>query len=115
MVPPKYKSLSKDLSKIRTEEDLKKTVEELYGGKWINKIKNVNVIEASSLVTSYDPADFIDDHKLQLFYQMILKDLSLIKYSLDFNDIKQRVIKLKIPLADFKHLNVKTSTFGASK
>ncbi len=32
-VPPKYKSLSQDLSKIRTEEDLKKVVDELYAGK----------------------------------------------------------------------------------
>ncbi|CAI2377411.1 unnamed protein product [Moneuplotes crassus] len=97
-IPPQYKSLSKDLSKIQTEEDIKRIVDELYN-------------EASCLVTSYDPNKIVEEHKLEMLYQMLLKDLSLIKYSLDFNDIKHKILKMKLPLSEFSHCAVRRAPF----
>ena len=72
-------------------------------------------IEASSLITTFNPAEQVDEYKLEMLYQMILKDLSLLKYSLDFNDIKQLVIKLKIPLSEFSHWAVTRTSIESTK
>ena len=83
MVPPKFKSLSKDLSSLANTQDTMDMIADVFTDvkEILNKYKNVIDIEA---------------YKFQQFYYFLIKDRMMMKHSLDFNDLKHFVFQNRI-------------------
>jgi len=82
-MPPQYKSLSKDTSKLETKEGVLELINDVFS-------------QVREMLQKYKDSIEIQEHKFKMFYYFMVKDAMLMRHSIDFNDVKRATLKLEI-------------------